>query len=104
MQATSTQSDVAVSPEVRAFCEKQDLLSHLRVALRLAIRLFDVRGEPKVTLETDPETDEESVVIDIVAPMEVEAAVETMREYTRQWVQSAPPDVLGLIRLIPDIA
>jgi RNA processing factor Prp31 len=59
---------------------------------------------PRVTLETDPETDDESVIIDIAAPMEVDKAVERMREYTRQWVHLAPPNVLGLIRLIPDIA
>jgi hypothetical protein len=58
----------------------------------------------RVALETDPETDEQSVAIDIAAPMEVNEAVERMREYTRQWVQSAPADVLGLIRLVPDIS
>lgn len=104
MQATSAQPDLVLSPEVRVFCEKRDLVNYLRVALRLATHLFDPPDKPRVTLETDPETDDESVVIDIAAPMEVDEAVEKMREYTRQWVQSAPPDVLGLIRLVPDIA
>jgi hypothetical protein len=104
MQATSAQPDLTLPREVTIFCEKRNLLSHLGVALRLAARLFDVSHDPRVTLETDPETDEQSVVIDIAAPMEVDEAVERVREYTRQWVQSAPPDVLGLIRLVPDIS
>jgi hypothetical protein len=104
MQATSAQPDLALSPEVMTFCKKRDLLNHLRVALRLATHLFDVSHEPRVAVETDPETDEQSVVIDIAAPMEVDEAVERMREYARQLLLSAPPDVLGMIRLVPDIS
>jgi hypothetical protein len=103
MQATSAELDLVLSPEVSAFCEKRNLLNYLRASLQLATRLFDTTDGPRVSLETDPETNEESVVIDITARMEVDEAVEAMREYTRLWVRSAPPDVLGLIRLIPDI-
>jgi hypothetical protein len=50
MQATSAQPDLALSPEVMTFCERRHLLTHLRVALRLAMRLFDVSHERRVAV------------------------------------------------------
>jgi len=96
--------DVALPQDVRTFCENRGLIDHLRLALRLAAQTFELDSEPLVTIETDPETDEEAVVIDVSSPMDCDEAVERKLQYTRQWVQSIPPDVIGMIRLILNIS
>jgi hypothetical protein len=87
-------------PDVREFCDHRGIVNYLHLALRLASQTFDLVGDPRLTLETDPETDEEAVVIDVSSPMSCEEAVERKLEYTRQWVGSIPPDVIGTIRLV----
>ena len=105
MQVISPNSlDVMLPPAVRTFCENRGILDYLRLALRLAAQTFELDRDPVVTLETDPETDEESVVIDVSSQLSCDEAVERKLHYTRQWVQSIPPDVIGTIRLILSIA
>jgi hypothetical protein len=104
MQAMSNAPDLALPPDVRKFCEDRGIVDYLRLALQLAAQTFQLRSDPLVTIETDPETDEEAVVIDVSSPMGCDEAVERKLQYSRQWVQSVPPDVIGTIRLILSIA
>jgi hypothetical protein len=69
MQAISNAADLAFPPDVRAFCDDHGIVDHLRLALRLAAQTFQLDGDPRLTLETDPETDEESVAIDVLSHM-----------------------------------
>jgi len=104
VQAIPTAPELAPPPDVCKFCDDQGILDYLRLALRLAAQTFELNGDPRLTLETDPETDEQSVAIDVWSPMSCEEAVERKLRYTRQWVQSIPPNVIGMIRLIVSIA
>jgi hypothetical protein len=103
VQSTPVAPYLAYPPDVRKFCEDRGMVDYLNLALRLASQTFELVGDPRLTLETDPETDEEAVVIDVSSPMSCEEAVERKLEYTRQWVGSIPPDVIGAIRLILSI-
>ena len=104
VQAVSSATELSLPPDVRTFCENRGILDYLGLALRLAVQIFEPTGDPSVTLETDPETDEEAVVIDVSSPMDCHEAVERELRFTRQWVQAVPPDVIGTIRVILDIA
>jgi hypothetical protein len=103
VQATSSATELAIPQDVRGFCESRGILDYLGLAVRLAAQTFEPTGEPSVTLETDPETDEEAVVIDVASPMDVHEAVERELLFTRKWVESVPPDVIGTIRVILNI-
>jgi hypothetical protein len=104
VQAIPSAAELAFPPDVRRFCEDRGSLEYLRLALRLAAQTFQLHSDPLVTLEADPETDEEAVIIDVWSPMSCDEAVARKLQYTRQWVQSIPPDVIGTIRLILSIA
>ena len=104
MQAIPSAAELAFPPDVRKFCEDHGILDYLGLALRLATHTFELDGDPRLTLETDPETDEESVAIDISSQIGCDEALELERQFTRQWVQSVPPDAIGMIRLILNIA
>jgi len=104
VQAIQNVAELAFPPEVRKFCEDRGVLDYLRLALQIAAQTFELHGDPLVTIETDPETDEEAVVIDVSSPLSCDEAVERKLQYTRRWVQSVPPDVIGTIRLILSIA
>jgi hypothetical protein len=91
-----------LSPAVTAFCAREGLLEQLRLALALA----DFCLGPSalvVEVEADPETDEEALVITAVMSMPAEEVLRRKREYTRRWVESAPPATRERIRLLFDI-
>ncbi len=104
MQAISNAPDLAFPPQVRTFCEDHGIVDHVRLVLRLAAQTFQLDGDPRLTLETDPETDEESVAIDVLSHIDCDEALDRERRFTLQWVQSVPPNVIGMIRLVLSIA
>jgi len=65
--------------------------------------VFQTSSGVRVGVETDPETDEEAVVIDVAADLTPDEAVARKREYNRRWVAAVPPDVIGKIRLVLDL-
>jgi len=76
----------------------------LQTALRLAESAFGPDSQLQVAVELDPETDHEYLVIDVATTgMTVDEAVARKQQYTRQWVQAVPPEVIGKIRLVMDI-
>lgn len=88
---------------VVAFCAQDNLLPHLETALRLADLHFQQPQDVHVTVDTDPETDEQTILIDLTIKMPPDEAVERKRAYTRQWVQAVPVDAIGKIRLLFNI-
>ncbi len=51
-------TDAQLSKEVRAFCQRHQLLDHLAKAIELAKSCFTLVDEPSVKLEQDPEDGE----------------------------------------------
>lgn len=90
-------------PAVARFCSKHQLTESLHEALRLVGEVFPAAHGVRVGVESDPETDEEAVIIDVAADLTTADALERKREYSRRWVASVPPDVIGKIRLVLDI-
>lgn len=103
MSLPATAPQQALPAPVLAYCQRHGLVDYLTLALRLAGQTFDpVRGIG-VGVEVDPETDEEAVIIDVTLALGSEQAVARKREYTRRWVESVPPEVIGRIRLLLDV-
>jgi len=103
VQGITSATELSLPPDVCRFCKDHGILDYLWLALRRAAQKFESTRDPRVTLETDPETDEEAVIIDLSPPMGCHDAVERELQFTRQWVQAVPPDVIGTIRVILDI-
>ena len=95
--------DSSLSPDVAACCAREGLLEHLRRALALADTCL-VPSALAVELEADPETADEALVITAVVSMPADEVLRRIREYTRLWVESAPPAARDRIRLLFDIA
>ena len=98
-----TTSERPIPHSVTAYCEIHNLLAYLKVAISLAEATFDPVYNLRIGVEADPETDEEAVIIDVSVTLGVDEAVSRKGEYTRRWVESVPPEVIGRIRLLLDI-
>jgi len=85
------------------YCDKYQLADRVHEALRLVDEVFPTAHGVRVSLEADPETDEEAVVIDVAADLTTADALVRKREYSQRWVASVPPDVIGKIRLLMDL-
>jgi len=92
-----------VPDSVHQFCASHGLLPHLMTALRLVEKTFSPIHCLQVSVEVDPETDEEAIVIDLALESRVSQARDQKRVYTRRWVESAPPEARERIRLFYDL-
>jgi len=91
-----------ISPElapVVPFCERHGILSHAQTAVDLVKQFFPPPAALAVRLETDPDTDEESLVIHVTIQDEVDHFVDMFDRCKSQWVQSIPSQALALIHL-----
>jgi hypothetical protein len=91
-----------ISPElapVTPFCERHGILAHAQTAFDLVRQFFPPPAVLAVRLETDPETDDESLVIHVTTQDEVNHFVEVFDRCKTQWVQSIPSQALALIHL-----
>lgn len=88
---------------VLQFCAANGLLPHVRTAMRLAEEAFAPIDRLQVSLEADPETDQQVVVIDVSLVNRVGLAREQKKNYTRRWVESAPPEARERIRLLYEL-
>ena len=104
MPSASSTLELTLPASVLTFCRKHDLVTHLDFAQQLVSRLFEPVRSLRLTLEPDPETGEEAVVIDVSTDLSPSEALSRKREYTRRWVEAVPPAVIGTIRLVLDIA
>jgi hypothetical protein len=101
--STPTVVDLQVSEDVRAFCQRHDLLEHLGRAAELAGQNFSIVGEPVVKLEQDPEDGEWYLVLEIRSRGEEEAWIQAHAAYNRAWANSTPWPAVHLITLIADL-
>lgn len=96
-------SPIQLSPEVLRFCEAHHIRPQLETAVRIASEVFTLAGPLDVCLEEDPETGEETVVIDVTTSATADQALVQKSTYTRRWVESAPPDLRERIRLLMNV-
>ncbi len=103
MTPSTTAAMGPMPPAVPRYCDRYQLAASLFEALRLVGEEFPTASGVRVGVEADPETDEEAVVIDVAADLSPDEAEARKLEYTRRWVAAVRPDVIGKIRLVPDL-
>ena len=96
-----TVAPYTIPEEVARYCAANQLTPYLKTALRLAEEVFAPIQRIEVVLEPDPEVDEEYVVIDVWLDLPVDETITRKQLYTRRWVASIPPSVIGRIQLLP---
>ena len=79
-----------LSGPVYQYSLRHHLLPHLQTALGLAESHFSPIQNLDVSVDTDPETDEEKLVIDITLAMEIDDVLGRKQAYTRDWINAAP--------------
>ena len=79
------------SAEAARFCDRNHLRATLEGAVRLAAESFHPLDELKVELESDPETGEEYLVIDVVARGTLDSVLEQHQRYTERRVAQRRP-------------
>lgn len=88
---------------VQRFCAAHNLMVTLESALRLTESVFASVDPFRVDVETDPETEEQTIAIEIAVKKGIEDAAARKREYTRQSVEQSSPRARGEIRLVYDL-
>ena len=100
--STPAVADLPLTDEVRAFCERNDILDHLRRAVELAREHFSLVGEPKVLLQQDPEDGEWYLDLEIRVRDYDSEYVRAHEAYNRCWATSTPWPAVHLIALFTD--
>ena len=91
---------VASAPsDVRDYCERHGLLDPLELAINLLHATFPAERRMALTLETDPELGEQSVVIRVEVRGSQEKILEARRRLLQAWVKQIPPQPLEHLRL-----
>jgi hypothetical protein len=96
-----TVEEMALSEDVREFCERHNLFGHLAKAIELARQHFTIVGEPEITHDQDPDIDDEYLFIMLQARGSVSEVVQANLRYIRDWSQFAKLPEVRLIRLFP---
>jgi hypothetical protein len=100
---TTTVADLSLTDEVRAFCQRNDLLDHLRRAVDLARQHYSMVGEPTVQLQQDPEDGEWYLDLEIRVRGDESEYIRAHDAYNRCWANSTPWPAVHLISLIADL-
>ena len=95
---------VTIPQDVTQFCATHDTTADLQLAIHLADEIFAPVERWQFAVEADPETGEESVVIDIWVPQSLEEALSRDGDLTRRWVTSASPIGKGSIVILWHVA
>jgi hypothetical protein len=104
VNSTTAVADLSLTDEVRDFCQRNDLLDHLRRAVELARGHFSIVGDPVVKLEQDPEVEESYLVLEIRVRGQEDEWIQAHKEYNRSWATSTPWPQVHLISLISDLS
>ncbi len=94
--------DRVYSEPVQWYCDKHRLLPYLRTAVRLAEIHFAPARDLGVSVDIDPETEEEKLVIDVSVATDIDDVLRRKRAYTRDWISSAPLEAGEKICLLCD--
>jgi hypothetical protein len=98
--AQTTLPDIQIPQDVQSFCISRGILADLHLAVRLAEETFPTIREWQFAVERDPETDEETVVVDVRAPMPVDEAVDRHWKFAEKWTAAASVPARGVIILL----
>jgi hypothetical protein len=91
---------VASAPsDVRDYCERRRLFDPLELAINLVHSTFPAKHRMALTLETDPELGEQSVVIRVEVAGSQEKILEARSRLIEAWVKQVPQEALEHLRL-----
>jgi len=90
-------------PDVVQFCMREDLANYLQLAGRLISECFPHHRGLEIRLEVDPETGEESVVMDLSVAGDIDKVLQQSDCYTSRWVESVPWPQSGKIHLLYNV-
>ena len=91
----------AIPDEVVRYCQSHGLLPYLETALRLVDECFQPIQRLELSVEPDPEVeDEAAVIIDIRVAMTVDEVLKRREMYARRLVDAVPPAVTWEIVLV----
>ena len=97
----SVVNSTRVLPEpVVLYCAKHQILSQLKTAVDLAETHFHPVNHLSVGVETDPDVEEDFLVIDVSVAMDADEVLRRKQAYTRAWLNAAPADQRERIRLL----
>jgi hypothetical protein len=90
----------AIDPDaVRAFCLRHGSLVDLQAALRLIATIFPPRKSLTVKTSSDPESDAEWLLIEMIVEATPDEALDCYRRYVKELVRSIPPERRANVRL-----
>jgi hypothetical protein len=101
---TAVSHRYALPADVRQFAQAAGLERFLDVATRLAETHFKPGRLLCAEVQTDPETDERSVVIDVSASGTAEEVLRQNEAFTREWIAAVPAGARSSIRVLYRIA
>lgn len=93
-----------IPASVTRFTGLHGIAAWVLAAADLTIRIFPGVQSLAARLQSDPDTDEERVVIDVTVDSDMAGALAAKKAYTREWVQLCPPEARDRIRLLYHLA
>lgn len=102
--AHSQAQSVLISDEVLSFCSRWQIFSYFQRALRLAQQSFLDLTKIEVKVESDPESEDEWLVIVVQVHGEIGKVLSMYDGYTRKLIRTVPWPARDRIRLIYDFA
>ena len=97
-------TDAIGDPTVRQFCQERKLAPHVPLILRLIDEYFDLAAAPRLSVEDDPEIDEQRLEVTIVARGGPDEVLRDYQRFTRELLTAFPPDALDAVRVSLDVA
>src|SRR5688500_11575093 len=92
LEPAAPPADPELPPDVAEVCARRGLGGHLPLAVRLAREAFGPASDLRLSVDTDPDTDDRRVVLDVTVDATVDELLRRHRDYTRRWVQAVPAD------------
>jgi hypothetical protein len=86
MAATDWLAHLSHEPErVKSFCQAQEMTGSALTAVRMAERHFPTGSKIALSVETDPESDGEWLVVDVAVPTRAGDALQSYDRFIREW-------------------
>jgi hypothetical protein len=88
--------------DVFDLCAQRGSLSHLHLAVSLALEHFKNVRKLETRLQQDPDADDQRVIIDVTVDGEIDDALASKKAFDKAWAREAPLSQLDAIRLLFD--
>jgi len=85
--------------QVHAFCDSHKLTWYAKVGVELAKSCFPEGSKLALRIDKDPESEEESLVIDMAVKSGTANVLQYYNRFVDQWVTVAPPNATSRINL-----